>query len=149
MSSQMVVWWWFTMAKSKLGSNHPFENINRPDKCWGYSKNNIPILIWEYNWKPGDLNKYLPGLPLHYPNADLLLWCLTQKVKNIIPNGRLMMIYHGRRLKNHLKPTERDPVRPCNFHTILIRGFLLTLGPFSWNGVALVFVPPQNGGFDS
>ena len=27
--------------------------------------------------------------------------------------------------------TERDPVRPCNFHTIVIRGFLLTLGPFS------------------
>ena len=53
--------------------------------------------------------------------------------------------------------TKRDPVRLCNFHTVDIWGFLLTEGPFQLKWwlwllycsflVALVFVPPKNGGF--
>ena len=42
----------------------------------------------------------------------------------------LVVTHCGAPQKDILK-TERDPVRPCNFHTIVIRGFLLTLGPFS------------------
>ena len=48
-------------------------------------------------------------------------------------------------------------MRLCNFHTVVIWGFLLTEGPFQLKWwlwllycsflVALVFVPPKNGGF--
>ena len=51
----------------------------------------------------------------------------------------------------------RDPVRPCNFHTVVIGGFVAHKGPFQlkWRlwllyrpkMVLLVIVTPKNGGF--
>ena len=52
---------------------------------------------------------------------------------------------------------ERDPVRPCNFHTVVIGSFVAHTGPFQWKWwfwflyrpkiFPLVIVTPQNVGF--
>ena len=58
--------------------------------------------------------------------------------------------------KNNILPTEREPVRPCNFHTV-IGGFVAHTGPFQlkwwlWflyspKMVLLVIVTPKNVSF--
>ena len=38
---------------------------------------------------------------------DLLVRCLEKSSKKIIPNGGLMMIYHGKKVQNHPKNTSK------------------------------------------
>ena len=100
---------------------------------------------------------------LYHAVSQLFITCLpfcnildNDSSKKVCP-GLISLLHHFFNLLYLFFVTKRDPVRLCNFHTVVIWGFLLTEGPFQLKWwlwllycsflVALVFVPPKNGGF--